>query len=247
MLWNTSEFRQRNTSSPEAKTDNSPNNVNTPDRATRPAKHNLYGYRTPPRSSLFSSSWTFGQAVLLAALCSSISAILTAVVAIYCFADVSGSQVAGVYSDQLVTTRITRSASSSGLFDLLPHLEQQHPSDTTPVEKLPSLPVKEPSTKPTSSTNIDSSSAGFAKSFDTKSWPAPVLPSTTEDDGPRPQVAWLMSFPNRYVVVDSSHLSTGARSENTELDAHVSSTSSPSSHICSPLPPPPAARASPCT
>ncbi|KAL7572049.1 hypothetical protein ACA910_001700 [Epithemia clementina (nom. ined.)] len=112
--------------------------------------------------------FSLGQAMALAAICSSTAAVLTAMVAVSFFANSSTDY----YSDRLIAST-SRSIISRTRF------------------------------RPITSTEMDpaqrkETSSHSGKDFSTEStFPLSVLPSRNlEEEGPRPHIVWLMSFPN---------------------------------------------------
>jgi hypothetical protein len=134
---------------------------------------------------------TIGQALTLAALSAAGAAVLTALIAVYCLSN----SVPDIYSDHLVASTTSGAIShhsllrtaESQLVELVYEKEATvyDDSDETRLEVSP-MNMKE---------------ASYV-----------MLPNTLpdrylEDDGVRPHIAWLMSFPNRYIACAASRQS----------------------------------------
>jgi hypothetical protein len=113
------------------------------------------------------------EAFALAAICSSLAALLTALLAT-CFVSSGGisiDQIAASTTRSVVSTRRVRYGSS---------FSQLGASLPTPSNTM---------TNPLLSIDKDAQT----------SFPLSHLPEPENEEGPLPQIAWLMSFPNRYV------------------------------------------------
>lgn len=159
------------------------------------------------------SVFTAGQAFALAALCSSLAAVATALVAICFF-----SNSYDVYADHLVAST-TRSVISRRRVRSLSTNTAQSTSTLTTLQH-------HPSPEPVMTTAMPSKSATLLLSTTThpkvtegepvvQKFPFSNLPEPVADpNSPRPHIAWLMSFPNRYV--------NDFRSSNTIFDEQCS-------------------------
>ena len=117
--------------------------------------------------------FSFGQAMALAAICASTAAALTAMVAVYFFSN----STTDYYADRVIasTSRSIISRTRVRPFSSPPHTSGWEASAGMDAE------------------NENSQESSF---------PLSVLPSRNlEDEGPRPHIVWLMSFPNRSVHV----------------------------------------------
>ena len=155
------------------------------------------------RSSYNSNSYTTGQAFALAALCASVAAVLTYLIAM-AFLSQSSLWEDSLYADQMVasTTRsiISRRRVRSHNNAMA---EQQHTlhrdlqsSSGNAVQPLSSHAVLVSSVE-------GQVRQGVALAGENKDkFPLATLPEPKVDpDSPRPHIAWLMSFPNRHVLV----------------------------------------------
>ena len=123
------------------------------------------------------SSFTAGQAYAFAAFCASVAVVLTASIAFYFFAPFGNDVFAS--TTRVVSHRRMRSISSMGSF---PQLEALMTADL--------LEKTSPSLLSTDVQQVEEISK----------FPMSTLPKIVDDsNSPRPHVAWLMSFPNRYV------------------------------------------------
>ena len=141
----------------------------------RDENYDVFEKEKPPRSF-----FTAGQAFALAALCSSIAALSTAIVAFYFF---SGSFDS--YADQLVASTTRSVISRRRVRSLSSSATGVHQSnvveDTSRSLQTPAL-LSEASSNPEK--EVDPTSLSFTEK---------------KQDDLRPHIAWLMSFPNRCV------------------------------------------------
>ena len=123
--------------------------------------------------------FSVGQAMALAAICSSTAAVLTAMVAVHFFSS------ADFYSDRLIASTSRSIISRTRVRPVTPGADLS--------------PPREPSSSLDPSSHNSNSISGNGLPVETK-FPMSILPTPkTEDEGSRPHIVWLMSFPNRYV------------------------------------------------
>ena len=131
------------------------------------------------------SSYSAGQAFFLATICSAMTAAVTALMV----SNLLSSKSFDMYSDHVVssTTRSVVSRRRVRTADALErHFEEPH--GTVTLSKGASRLA-----------SIVTAVTAPPKVEETK-FPLSTLPASLTDlNGPRPHVAWLMSFPNRYV------------------------------------------------
>jgi len=119
---------------------------------------------------------SIGQALLVSAMCASFAAVLTALIAVYCFSN----SLFEMYSDQMVAS--TMSSVVQRTTRLRPVMQMSEGKDA--------VSVAVSSEEPLILAHTNDASIML---------PSMVLPAK-QDDGIRPNLAWLMSFPNRYVL-----------------------------------------------
>jgi hypothetical protein len=116
---------------------------------------------------------SIGQAVSLAALSAALAAVVTALIAVYCFT----SFLPDIYTDQLLTRSVishTTLLRSAGSHVVNVSVEDSSSAETPSLEVL-STPPNEPYVM----------------------MPNAMADRNLVDDGVAPNIAWLMSFPNR--------------------------------------------------
>lgn len=134
-----------------------------------------------------SLNFTFGQAIALAALCSSLAAVVTAFSAVYFF----GNSLMDVYSDQLV---------ASTTHSIITRHSRLRPLASTSRKRPPQLDSKTfksaqdgSEVRPDRATRIAEESPESSEVTMTM----PQNPVEEYEESSHPRVAWLMSFPNR--------------------------------------------------
>jgi hypothetical protein len=114
---------------------------------------------------------SIGQAVTLAALSTALAAVITALIAVYCFT----SSLPDIYTDQLLAaTTLLRSAGPHVVNVYNETVEDSSSTETPSLEALPT-PQNEAYVM----------------------MPSAMSDRGLEDNGVAPNIAWLMSFPNR--------------------------------------------------
>jgi hypothetical protein len=114
---------------------------------------------------------SIGQAVTLAALSTALAAVITALIAVYCFT----SSLPDIYTDQLLAaTTLLRSAGPQVVNVYNETVEDSSSTETPSLEALPTPPNE-----------------AYVM------MPSAMSDRGLEDNGVAPNIAWLMSFPNR--------------------------------------------------
>jgi hypothetical protein len=114
---------------------------------------------------------SIGQAVTLAALSTALAAVITALIAVYCFT----SSLPDIYTDQLLAaTTLLRSAGPHVVNVYNETVEDSSSTETPSLESLPTPPNE-----------------AYVM------MPSAMSDRGLEDNGVAPNIAWLMSFPNR--------------------------------------------------